>query len=218
MKKSSMRVKGFTLTEMIIVIAIIGILAAILAPTMTTYYWKSRVKSANGDAKMVYNAAQTAAQRFIAKDQPFRSGTLADANRTSGLENVVVIRYENNAFSYSITGFPYAFGTGASTGADEAVAEIVASVNRTVSGAEQKCWTVQIHNYIVEGCIAAENETSDLVGYYTTGVTCLPNNRPGKNYSNWFASAETTAATEYPASFADVVSRYSTTTPVATTP
>ena len=94
MKKSSMRVKGFTLTEMIIVIAIIGILAAILAPTMTTYYWKSRVKSANSEAKMVYNAAQTAAQRFIAKDQPFRSGTLADSNRTSGLENVVVISYE----------------------------------------------------------------------------------------------------------------------------
>ena len=218
MKKSSMRVKGFTLTEMIIVIAIIGILAAILAPTMTTYYWKSRVKSANSDAKMVYNAAQTAAQRFIAKDQPFRSGTLADANRTSGLENIMVISYANGAFSYSVTGYPYAFGTGASAGADEAVAEIVASVNRTVSDAAQKCWTVQIHNYIVEGCVAAENENSDLVGYYTTGVTCLPNNRPGKNYSNWFTTADSSLSTEYPASFADVVNRYSITAPVPATP
>ncbi|MBQ9696680.1 MAG: type II secretion system protein, partial [Oscillospiraceae bacterium] len=52
-------VKGFTLTELIVVIAIIGLLLAVLMPTMSGYYWKSRVRSANANAKMVYNAMQT---------------------------------------------------------------------------------------------------------------------------------------------------------------
>ena len=61
--------KGFTLIELIIVIAIIGILLGILMPSMMNYYRRSRIQAANADAKMVYNAAQTAAQRFIAQDR-----------------------------------------------------------------------------------------------------------------------------------------------------
>ena len=43
--------KGFTLVELIIVIAVIGVLAAILIPTFSNVIEKSNLKSANSDAR-----------------------------------------------------------------------------------------------------------------------------------------------------------------------
>jgi len=47
--------KLFGFVELVVVIAIIGVLAAILIPTMMSYIKKAKLKNANSNAKIVFN-------------------------------------------------------------------------------------------------------------------------------------------------------------------
>lgn len=64
-----MRKHGFTLIELIVVIAIIGVLAAILVPAMLGYVRKSKITTANTTAKSIYNAYNTALVDFDTVDK-----------------------------------------------------------------------------------------------------------------------------------------------------
>lgn len=82
------KTKGFTLVELIVVIAIIAILAAILVPSMLTYIRNSRITQADANAKNIHTAAVAAVtQAYVdgklgANNNGVVTGTIVAINNT----------------------------------------------------------------------------------------------------------------------------------------
>ena len=99
MKKSNK--KGFTLVELVVVIAIIGILAAILVPTMMNYVKKAKLKSANSNAKLVFTTVNNQLADLIVEDQAITTGVRSEVlisalNASDPLEKAVSDALKDN--------------------------------------------------------------------------------------------------------------------------
>ena len=71
--------KGFSLIELIVVIAIISILMAILIPSWGYFIRRSRERSANAKARIIFNAAQNACTEYMQSEK-----NIAEASRYIG--------------------------------------------------------------------------------------------------------------------------------------
>ena len=101
-----MKKKGFTLIELIVVIAIIGVLAAILVPAMLGYIKKSKITNANAAAKSIFTASQSAITDMDAEDRSStpvsalsNSQSLVGATPAAGSSDEVYLKKVSQYFS-----------------------------------------------------------------------------------------------------------------------
>lgn len=77
--------KGFTLVEIVIVMAIIGIIAAILVPTLMGYIKKSRLKSSNANAKVAYNVFTGTIGKYLCDNKEDAIKKVEDEINSTGI-------------------------------------------------------------------------------------------------------------------------------------
>ncbi|WP_303790794.1 Tfp pilus assembly protein FimT/FimU [Ruminococcus flavefaciens] len=82
--------KGFTLIELIIVLTIMGILIAIIVPSWGYFMRRSKERTANSKAKVVFNAAQTEVTRIAQRERSRLSLTDAVYNTDTAIKKEAV--------------------------------------------------------------------------------------------------------------------------------
>ena len=153
--------KGFTLTELIIVLAIVAILSAIIFPSWAYAMGRARMKSQNNNSKVIFNAAQTAVIRINFQERKAKEET----DKLIGSGDFVLYWDGGTAVC----------AKSASPGSDDwvtndACTALANQINNIFSGADETVYKVYVKNYVVMSVASGRSDKERYPGSYPTST------------------------------------------------
>ena len=171
--KNTKRLKGFTLIELIVVIAIIGILCGILVPSMMNYISGARIRSQNNNAKVVFNATQSVVQEYYFKERTMDSAKLVvEANKGNAIGTGDFVFVWNgrtrtgSIYNGGVTPIVSGVVTSTSTSTTNIISEFARSVNKIFTGSNDTMYKVYVKGYIVKGVVCGRTDTDMYIGSF----------------------------------------------------
>ena len=142
--KSVKKVKGFTMVELIVVMAILAVLCGVIVPNVFAWLRDSKLKTCNSQAKVVFNSAVTVLQDYQLE------GRVSQITTTDGV--IAIEKGDSNVATPTITA-----KLGSNFGENS-----VWYVKATASNVNDK----NLNTIRVDSALFADNNTAVCIGRY----------------------------------------------------